>query len=167
MSELSWAETVHRVHQRAGNRCEYCQTAQRVMGQAMHVEHIDPDGWDDLDNLCLSCPSCNLSKARVTSAPDLETDEFAALFNPRTQSWSAHFEWIQNGQILRGLTPTGRAKLVPFHFHYPQRGSSPRMLRVVLPTMACTSPERGVKSLPGRRTDCQLAAFGGRRRCRG
>ena len=40
MRELSWAETVRRVHQRADNRCEYCQTAQRVMGQAMHVEHI-------------------------------------------------------------------------------------------------------------------------------
>ena len=50
MSELSWAETVRRVHQRADNRCEYYQTAQRVMGQAMHVEHINPDGPDDLEN---------------------------------------------------------------------------------------------------------------------
>lgn len=82
MSELSWAETVRRVHQRAGNRCEYCQTAQRVMGQAMHVEHIYPDGRDNLENLCLSCPSCNLSKASATSALDPETDEAIPLFNP-------------------------------------------------------------------------------------
>jgi hypothetical protein len=46
MRELSWAETVRRVHQRAEHRGEYCQTAQRVMGQAMHVEHIHPDGPD-------------------------------------------------------------------------------------------------------------------------
>jgi HNH endonuclease len=109
MSELSWAETVRRVHQRAAHRCEYCQTAQRVIGQAMHVEHINPDGPDDLANLCLSCPSCNLSKGRATSAPDPETTVRVSLFHPRTQSWSEHFEWIQNGQFLHGLTPTGRA----------------------------------------------------------
>lgn len=112
MSELSWAETVRRVHQRAKSRCEYCQTAQRVIGQAMHVEHINPDGHDDLANLCLSCPNCNLSKARATSAPDSATDEIVPLFHPRTQNWSEHFEWIQNGQLLRGLTPTGRATVV-------------------------------------------------------
>jgi hypothetical protein len=66
--------TVRRVYQRAENRCEYCQTAQRVMGQAMHVEHIHPDGRKTLENRCLSCPSCNLSKARATAAPDPATD---------------------------------------------------------------------------------------------
>ena len=120
MSELSWAETVRRVHQRAANRCEYCQTAQRVMGQAMHVEHITPDGRDDLENLCLSCPNCNLSKGRATSAPDLETGELVPLFNPRTQSWSAHFEWIQNGRILRGLTPSGRATVMRLRMNQPR-----------------------------------------------
>ena len=120
MSELSWAETIRRVHQRAVNRCEYCQTAQRVIGQAMHVEHIHPDGRDDLENLCLSCPSCNLSKARATTAPDPETDESVPLFNPRTQSWSEHFEWIQNGQIIRGLTPTGRATVARLRMNQPR-----------------------------------------------
>ncbi len=120
MSELSWAETVRRVHQRAGNRCEYCQTPQRAMGQAMHVEHIDPDGSDNLENLCLSCPSCNLSKARATFAPDPETDELVPLFNPRTQNWSAHFEWRQNGQVIRGLTPTGRATILRLRMNQPR-----------------------------------------------
>ena len=120
MSELSWTETVRRVHQRAANRCEYCQTAQRVMGQAMHVEHIHPDGPDALENLCLSCPGCNLSKARATAAPDPETDETVPLFHPRSQSWSEHFEWIQNGQVLRGLTPTGRATIVRLRMNQPR-----------------------------------------------
>lgn len=107
MSELSWAETVRRVHQRAANRCEYCQTAQRVIGQVMHVEHFHPDGGDDLGNLCLSCPSCNLSKARATPAPDPKTDESVPLYNPRAQSGSDHFEWRQNGRVIHGATPIG------------------------------------------------------------
>jgi 5-methylcytosine-specific restriction endonuclease McrA len=120
MSELSWAETVRRVHQRAENRCEYCQTARRVMGQAMHVEHIHPDGPDTLENLCLSCPSCNLSKAQATAALDPDTDETVPLFNPRLQSWSVHFAWIHNGQVLRGLTPTGRATIVRLRMNQPR-----------------------------------------------
>lgn len=87
MNDLSWAATVRLVHERAAYRCEYCQTAQRVIGQAMHVEHIDPDGGDRPDNLCLSCPSCNLSKAQVTTAPDPDSGEVIVLFNPRTQVW--------------------------------------------------------------------------------
>ncbi len=112
MNELSWAETVRRVHERAAFHCEYCQTGQRVTGQAMHVEHINPAGDNDLDNLCLACPTCNQSKSQATSAPDPETNEIVPLFNPRTQVWSEHFEWIQDGTMLRGLTPVGRATIV-------------------------------------------------------
>jgi hypothetical protein len=78
----------------------------------MHVEHINPYGGDNVDNLCLSCPSCNLSKARATTAVDPETEEIVPLFNPRTQIWSEHFEWIHSGTTLRGLTPVGRATIV-------------------------------------------------------
>lgn len=120
MNDLSWAETGRRVHERAEHRCEYCQTAQWVIGQAMHVEHINPNGGDGLDNLCLSCPSCNLSKATATSAPDPETDEITPLFNPRTQAWSDHFEWIEKGTVVRGLTPTGRATAARFRMNLPR-----------------------------------------------
>jgi hypothetical protein len=37
---------------------------------SMHVEHINPNGGDDPENLCLVCPTCNLSKSRATSALD-------------------------------------------------------------------------------------------------
>lgn len=112
MSSLSWAETVRRVHERANFQCEYCQTSQRVTGQAMHVEHILPDGGNDLENLCLACAACNLSKARAVSAVDLETDTVVPLFNPRTQVWQEHFEWVQNGLMVHGLTPIGRATVL-------------------------------------------------------
>lgn len=75
----------------------------------MHVDHIDPDGGDVLDNLCLACGNCNLSKARATSAVDPVTGQTVLLFNPRNQAWSTHFEWNGDGTRLNGLTSTGRA----------------------------------------------------------
>jgi len=109
MSDPPWAATARLVQQRAQYRCEYCQTRQDVIGQALHVDHIDPAGGDDPDNLCLACPSCNLSKAQATMAPDPETGETVALFNPRQQQWVDHFAWMENGQRVEGLTPEGRA----------------------------------------------------------
>ena len=76
----------------------------------MHVEHIKPGGGDDMDNLALACATCNQSKARATSAPD--TGDLVPLFNPRIHVWAEHFEWIENGTMLRGLSPVGRATIV-------------------------------------------------------
>lgn len=109
MSELSRGALVRLVHDRARYRCEYCQTSQATIGQAMHVEHIDPLGGNDPDNLCLACPTCNLSKTIATAALDPETKETVALFNPRTQDWREHFRWIDGARRVQGLTPTGRA----------------------------------------------------------
>ncbi len=75
----------------------------------MHIEHIDPGGGDRIDNLCLSCANCNLSKALAVTAFDPVTKEVIPLFNPRQQLWNDHFEWIQGGLVIKGLTPTGRA----------------------------------------------------------
>lgn len=112
MTELSWAATVRLVHERAEYCCEYCQTSQEIIGQAMHVEHIDPNGSDDPENLCLSCATCNLSKAQATTAIDPETKESVSLFHPRQQTWREHFVWIEDGLRLQGLTPVGRATIV-------------------------------------------------------
>jgi HNH endonuclease len=109
MSDLSWRKTAEYVHQRANGFCEYCQTAFRLTGQPMHVEHIIPDNDDSLSNLCLSCPTCNLSKGKATQAIDPETDEVVVLFNPRTQLWHEHFRWQPGGMEIVGLTPIGRA----------------------------------------------------------
>ena len=111
MSDLSWAEILRRVHQRANFLCEYCQTSQRITGQAMHVDHIDPNGSDTPDKLCLACGNCNLSKARATSTLDPQTGDVVLLFNPRRQVWSEHFEWTPDRTRLNGLTPVGRATI--------------------------------------------------------
>jgi hypothetical protein len=104
-------QKLYAVHLRAHFLCEYCQTSQHITGQAMHVDHIDPDGNDTLDNFCLACGNCNLSKARATSAPDSQTGAVVLLFNPRTQVWAEHFEWMPDGTRLNGLTPIGRATI--------------------------------------------------------
>ena len=47
-----------KVKERAYHRCEYCQTAQKISGGQMHVEHIVPlaqGGTSTLDNLCFAC----------------------------------------------------------------------------------------------------------------
>jgi hypothetical protein len=111
MSEFSWAATVRLVHERANFCCEYCQTCQRVIGQAMHVEHIDPQRGDHPDNLCLSCSSCNLSKAEATTSHDPETGETVRLFNPRFQRWADHFAWNDDGTHLLGKTSVARATI--------------------------------------------------------
>lgn len=110
--EISWAETKKIVHQRAKLRCEYCRTPQKATGQAMHIEHIIPDAGNDLNNLCLSCPTCNLSKARATSATDPITEEIVNLYNPRQQIWSEHFYWTEAGKTIAGKTSVGRATAI-------------------------------------------------------
>ena len=109
MSNVSWAAIVRSVYERAHNRCEYCQTCRDTIGQTMHVEHIDPNGGDDPENLCLACPTCNLSKSRAISALDPITGMIVPLFHPRRQQWQEHFRWIENALRVQGLTPTGRA----------------------------------------------------------
>lgn len=112
MTELSWVKLKERVYERANGCCEYCQTCQANTGQTMHVDHIDPDGGDDLDNLCLACWNCNTSKHEAVSELDPETAQIVSLYNPRTQTWADHFQWLEGGAILEGLTPHGRATII-------------------------------------------------------
>jgi hypothetical protein len=109
VTEESFAETRRFVFGRANGCCEYCQTCEENTGQAMHLEHIDPKGGNSRDNLCLACANCNLSKATAISAIDPVTEQDVALFNPRLQDWTEHFEWRDGGLRLQGKSPTGRA----------------------------------------------------------
>ncbi len=138
MVDLSWNATKKLIFERAQGCCEYCQTCEANIGQAMHIEHIDPAGGNAPANLCLSCPNCNVSKAKATSAPDPETGAVVSLYNPRTQAWADHFRWIENGVQMRGLMLVGRATVerlrmnqarvvnararwVESHYHPPKR----------------------------------------------
>ena len=111
MNELSWTTIRQQVYERAQGCCEYCQTAEANSGQTMHVDHINPQGEDVLENLCLACWNCNSSKHKATTAVDPLTNKLVILYNPRSERWSNHFQWIDYGIRIEGLTSTGRATI--------------------------------------------------------
>jgi hypothetical protein len=41
------------------------------------------------------------------------------LFNPRRQRWLEHFTWTPEGDLVIGLTPTGRATIVALQLNRP------------------------------------------------
>lgn len=96
----------------AYQRCEYCQTQQRLIGMPLVIDHIIPrslGGSQDRANLAASCYRCNEFKGPRMTAVDPLTGEQVALYNPRQQTWTEHFTWIETGTQIAGLTPTGRA----------------------------------------------------------
>ena len=101
------------VSARAGHRCEYCHLPTRGQVATFPIDHIVPrrnGGTTDLSNIALTCPHCNAHKWTAAEGTDPDTDEPAALFNPRRDSWADHFEWAADppGKLI-GLTPVGRA----------------------------------------------------------
>lgn len=85
----------------------------------MQVDHIDPMGSDELENLCLACWNCNNHKRQATEVVDPQTGERTIMFNPRTQIWGEHFEWINSATMIRGLTPVGRATVARLKMNRP------------------------------------------------
>lgn len=119
MNDPSWTAIRQRVYTRADGCCEYCRTCEANTGQTMQVDHIDPDGGDELENLCLACWNCNNHKRQATHDLDPETAEPVPLFNPRTQLWDEHFAWAGGAIYVRGLTPTGRATVARLKMNRP------------------------------------------------
>jgi hypothetical protein len=111
VSKLSWKATKRLVHKRADGCCEYCRSCERITSQPMTVDHIDPNGSDDPDNLCLACSHCNQSKFTAMKAIDPEGGASVRLFNPRLDQWDEHFEWIDLGIHMVGKTAIGRATI--------------------------------------------------------
>ncbi|HBB33138.1 MAG TPA: HNH endonuclease [Cyanobacteria bacterium UBA8803] len=101
-----------RVRTQSGNRCGYCQSLQKYVLGILEIDHIIPKaagGTDDEENLWLACSLCNNYKGTQTYASDPMSQECVKLFNPRTQQWSQHFTWSEDGTEIRGLTDCGRA----------------------------------------------------------
>jgi hypothetical protein len=81
----------------------------------MHVEHIVPlalGGTSDDSNLWLACAWCNSFKGTKVSGVEPVTGVEFPLFNPRTQQWSEHFRWSDDGSEIVGLTAVGRATVM-------------------------------------------------------
>jgi hypothetical protein len=124
------------VVRRAHYRCEYCGYPEAASSTPLEVDHIVPEakgGSTTLDNLALSCRSCNLHKYVKTEAIDPVTGEVVPLFNPRTLQWPEHFTLDRNTGEVYGLTPIGRATVVALVLNSTHAITTRRLLiRLVL-----------------------------------
>lgn len=111
------------VRRRARFRCEYCLIREEdAAGLVFHVEHIvakKHGGNDDDSNLALDCDRCNLHKGPNIAGIDHETGKFQPLFNPRTDNWNEHFQFV--GFIIGKKTPSGRATVNVLDLNAPRR----------------------------------------------
>lgn len=105
-------ELRERVRAAARYRCGYCLCAEVFTGSPMQIDHLIPEsvgGLTEEDNLWLACTLCNLHRGNRTAAVDPETGAVVRLFDPRHQAWTDHFRWSEAGELVIGLTATGRA----------------------------------------------------------
>lgn len=100
------------VRLRAEGRCEYCQFPEPAARLPFQVDHIIPEkhrGPTTLENLALSCFSCNTHKGPNLGGLDPRTGELTRLFHPRRDRWEDHFAW--EGPVLIGRTAIGRVTI--------------------------------------------------------
>jgi hypothetical protein len=93
-----------------------------VVYGTLEVEHIIPQakgGGDEEENLWLACRMCNQYKGTQTHAADPLTGRRTRLFNPRTQRWSRHFRWSEDGAQIVGRTACGRATVIALNMNNP------------------------------------------------
>ena len=124
------AEVRQRVAEAARHRCGYCLTSQHIIGPLLEIDHIIPEargGTSDEQNLWLACPLCNSRKADRQEAVDPESEMIVPLFNPRTELWDEHFEWTEQGTIIRGKTATGRATVSALNMNHPDMITARRL----------------------------------------
>lgn len=111
-----------RVAVRARHCCCYCLTQENVVGMQFTVDHIIAEslgGQTVAENLCLACWDCNLIKNNRIAALDPDTGKMVALYHPNQQNWEEHFVWIEQGAILIGITPSGRATIETLRLNRP------------------------------------------------
>ncbi|NJM06834.1 HNH endonuclease [Candidatus Gracilibacteria bacterium] len=115
-------ELRQRVMENGRFRCGYCLTSQYIIGPLLEIDHYIPeaqDGSSTEDNLCVACPMCNSHKADRISATDPDTATVQPLFNPKNDRWNEHFTWIEDGTVMQGLTPIGRATVAALQVNHP------------------------------------------------
>jgi hypothetical protein len=117
------SELRRQVRARYLDHCAYCRTAENLTVATFEIEHIIPlaaGGTTILENLCLSCPTCNRCKANRTEAIDAVINSPVSLFHPHRDAWSDHFAWNNQGTEIVGLSPTGRATITALRMNRPQ-----------------------------------------------
>jgi hypothetical protein len=116
------AAILRSVRDRAANLSEYCRLPQFFPGLTFHVEHIrarQHTGSDEMQNLALACPECNLRKGPNLTGVDPQDGSVVPLFNPRTQIWSEHFKWLY--LEIKGMSSVGRTTTSLLQFNTAER----------------------------------------------
>jgi hypothetical protein len=96
----------------------------------MEVDHIIPisaGGESHLDNFSFVCRGCNSFKHDFQTGIDPDTNRSVVLFNPRIERWEDHFEWSEDGTLIIGLSPTGRATIDRLRMNRPGIVASRRL----------------------------------------
>lgn len=111
------------VEERARRHCAFCLLpAELAFLQAHEVDHViaEKHGGETVEgNLAFSCWRCNRHKGTDLTSFDPQTGALTLLFNPRSQSWSAHFALRE--LVLEGLTPEGRTTVRLLQLNTPER----------------------------------------------
>jgi hypothetical protein len=110
------------VTERAAYRCEYCLLPQAVALHRHEPDHIVPrqhGGETHENNLAFACLRCNRYKGPNVGSFDSSTGLLVPLFNPRMQSWPAHFTW--DGAMIQPLTPEARVTVRILRLNDPDR----------------------------------------------
>lgn len=123
MSAYISVELQRQIRNRFANCCAYCLTAELLTATTFEFEHIVPrsaGGGTILENLCLSCPSCNRYKADLQSIIDPVTEQAVRLFHPQLQLWNEHFSWNDDASEILGITNIGRVTITTLKMNRPQ-----------------------------------------------
>ena len=97
------------VTSRAARRCEYCLIHEEDTFIGCQIDHVISEkhgGLTNANNLALACVFCNRYKGSDIATLD-EIGNLTALFNPRTQLWHEHFQFV--GLHILGTTSIGRS----------------------------------------------------------
>lgn len=128
------------VKERANNCCEYCLLSQSDNPFPFHIEHIisEKHGGDTTpDNLCLSCPDCNLYKGSDIASNDPKTGKITRFYNPRIQKWNEHFQFDDTLTIIEPLTDIGRVTIKILRLNNDEQIEARKIL-TQLGTYPCT-----------------------------
>lgn len=123
-------ELRQQIAERDHHLCSYCRTAEKIVGGEFTIDHILPEslnGATEVHNLCLACWRCNLIKGnRIVGSHPL-SGALERFYHPAEQQWTDHFVWMEAGLFIRGLTPTGRAKVHALRLNRPKLIESRRL----------------------------------------
>ena len=108
------------VEQDGKQRCGYCLSQRLILGRPLSIDHIIPEskgGKTEQENLWIACRRCNEFKGDQTEKYDFISDEIVPLFNPRTQTWSEHFGWSENGTEIVAKSAVGRITVIALNLN--------------------------------------------------